>query len=259
MSVHLVPLYKHHQVLKEDSTYWSSFRQAVAAYSHNLGSYTSADNRYRLARLQTTVANLSLEVAQSQSDVVKLQHELSQQYETNHELEMQHNEKVEQMETKFHSHVLQSRAVEEAGRRLSAELQHARSDLFRTNEVYRNKVSDLGRTQELMEVEMELLAAERDQAIDRANELEARVSELEAFVERQKNNDVQNTLEHKLAETRLQLALAQSERDEFELACADLNNDSTYPDSSLSSASGYIEEGYTTKGSWYDVDTNIPK
>lgn len=259
MSVNLVPLCKHHQILKEDSTYWSSFRHAVATYSHNLGSYTSTTKRYRLARLQTTVANLSLEVAQSQSDVVKLQHELSQQHERNHKLEMQHKDKVEQIETKFHSQVLASRAMEEAGRRLSAELQHARQDLFRKNEVYRNKMSELERNQELMEVEMELLTAERDQAIERANELEARVSELEVFAQRQRNNDVHLSLEHKLAETRLQLALAQSERDEFELACVDLNNDSSYPGSSMSSTSGFMEEGYTTRGSWYGVDTNISK
>ena len=158
---------------------------------------------------------------------------------------------------------------EEAGKKLSVDLHGTMQALNRSNKLFREKSLDFEKSIKSYEVEIMNLEEERNEVLREVSSLK---SKLQANEIQQANTGVDrfSNLESQLAETRLQLNLAQSERDEYEIAVEYVTNNVTtskrslqnHSPSSLSSSNSSNSRALdgvgslrTEGGSWYQVDT----
>ena len=161
--------------------------------------------------------------------------------------------------------------AEEAGKSLSSELHRCRQELHKAHELYKNKLTEMEQYKTLVESEMDGLEQERDDAIQQILELEKNLEKLTVAIDsnsRESSIAATTELENELAETRLKLALAQSERDEMELTTVGLDVHDTLHTKSKAhfgkgdnfcspSSSGSENSSNRNGESWFRVDSMV--
>lgn len=245
----------------DELKYWRSFRKALAECTNNF----SRNGQYsynHLHRLQRTMISCSAEVTNAQAaEIEHLRKLLKKERETKVRSSQHHGERFSKLEADFHAERVARMAAEEAGKKLSVDLHETMQALNGSNKLYQEKMLEFDKSIRSYEVEIENLEEERDEALREVSSLKTKL-EQSASQHIYHNTSNISQLESQLAATRLQLALAQSERDEYEIAVeygsnskctAGKRSPHNQSPSSISSNNSSINQ--SDGGSWYRVDT----
>jgi len=264
----------------DDEIYWNIYRSAVQEYTdtalQKMARNGSRSNHVgdddvgnsKMAHMHTLLTEVTKNQA---SEMLLLHKQLLEERETHCALMKRQKDQITELETSINKEIAARSLAEEAGKSLSSELHRCRQELQKAHELYKNKLTEMEQYKTLVESEMDGLEQERDDAIQQIMELEKNLEKLTVAVDSSsRENSIAATteLENELAETRLKLALAQSERDEMELTTVGLDVHETLHNKSKShlskgdnfcspSSSGSENSSIRNGESWFRVDSMV--
>jgi len=240
-----------------ETEYWSSFNKAIKMVAQ---SYSEFSSYIIIDRLQQNVVSTT-EVTQAQAnEIARLNKLLHYDRDSQKKNMEQYKNRISKLTSELHSENLAKTSAEAAGQKLSSDLHQTRQALNRSNEMLHSKAVELERCKDSYEAELVNLENARDEALQEIARLKSELSDMKIQQVESDKSKI-SALEKQLAETRLLLSLAQSERDEFELTIAVTDVDqqkqqysaSSLSSSSTSSARDVVDGGIFNGGSWCKV------